>query len=460
MNTYRRESYKIKSSGRITAQLAQQSQRYQKIILKTPNSSITFSNIGFTQLRQPEQRVCSFKTSDPVLNAIYETGVRTVDLCTVAAGETLEAWQATNQGTRVTGQHWAPCRQGTRWTDKHVTFEVLIETLGASWAVHMVANGLIFCLDAEQRQLRAYEGLSHQNGVFPSLDRGSWQIPEAIDLHGWLTVETNAIGSDVAVRINDIKICTVNDLNMHPLLGGAPNNSGSIAFGGPSGYSSIYRNLHVITPSGKALYQNNLQQSDLQRTLADFQTGTNAHAATMDGAKRDRAVFGGDLYVMGRSIYFSTGRIEAVLGSIRLLTSHQTADGYLGNLCPLQAPRHDDVNEETPTYGFYSLSYALLLVVAVKDYYMHTADRSVVEEIWPKLTNLMEFVKRFVNERGIVVAPPPVSSKSSCCNSAVVTDEYSGLASIRRSNIWRFGEDQHRVLRSTECDVNNDRRQE
>ncbi len=142
----------------------------------------------------------------------------------------------------------------------------------------------------------------------------------------------------------------------------------------------------------------------------DFQVGTNPLSCTIDGAKRDRALFGGDLFVMGRSICYSTANLNAILGSIKLLTSHQTRDGYLGNLCPIQAPIHKEPSEP-PTYAFYSLSYALLLVVAIKDYWMHSGDSAIIRSIWPRLEKLMVFVEHFVDGRGLVVAPPPLSSK-------------------------------------------------
>ena len=72
----------------------------------------------------------------------------------------------------INGQHWAPCRFGTRWEGKVVEFEVKIESGGASWGVHMVANGLIFCLDVATRSLAAVEGLSNTDGIFPPIPRG------------------------------------------------------------------------------------------------------------------------------------------------------------------------------------------------------------------------------------------------------------------------------------------------
>ncbi|KAH6694838.1 Six-hairpin glycosidase-like protein [Leptodontidium sp. MPI-SDFR-AT-0119] len=411
MDTYRVHTQTLEPSEiKTLLQLpfAQRSQRYQRVVLKTPNSSLHISSIGYRLIRPPNPTVNTFSCSNNLLNKIWKDGVRTVDACTVEAEETAEAWEVTESGTRILGQHWAPCRHGTRWGDVKVQFEVKIEKGGASWGVHMVANGLIFCLDLAKRSLAAFEGLSNTNGVFPTMSRGCWDVTPDIALHYWISVTTIATGSTVSVRLNGVEVASISNLDIHPILGGSQNNTGSVAFGGPQGYVSIYRQLQVTDLLGESLYHNELLLADKQRTLADFAVGTNAHSCTIDGAKRDRALFGGDLFVMGRSICYSTANIDAILGSILLLTSHQTSEGYLGNLCPIQAPTHTEMSEP-PTYAFYSLSYALLLVVAIKDYWMHSGDNATILSIWPQLEKLMGFVERLVDQRGLVVAPPPLS---------------------------------------------------
>lgn len=174
-------------------------------------------------------------------------------------------------------------------------------------------------------------------------------------------------------------------------------------------YKGIYRSLLVTDLEGNMLCRNYFTLQNQARTFADFAVGSNQLSCTIDGAKRDRASFGGDLFVMGRSIYYSTANLNAALGTIKLLTSHQTKDGYLGNLCPIQAPIHEE-STEPPTYAFYSLSYALLLVVAIKDYWLHSGDIATVRSVWERLERLMAFTEKFVDERGLVVAPPPLSS--------------------------------------------------
>lgn len=351
-----------------------------------------------------------FTCSNATLNQIWRDGVKTVDMCTVAKGETSSAWEITTEGTRVRGQHWAPCRLGTRWADKRVRFQAKIEDRGASWAVHMVANGLIFCLDASERVLYACEGLSTEATIFPVAEKGRWSVGD-LDLSNWLDVETITEGSTVTVCVQGSELARLDNLDIRPILGGSANNSGSVAFGGPCQWRTLYRNLSVQGPDGRTLYENTMLLDEEERTLADFQVGTNALASTIDGAKRDRACFGGDLYVMGRSIAYSTMAFDAIAGSIELLTSHQTKDGYLGNLCPIQAPVHDS-DEEPPTYAFYSLSYALLLVVTIKDYWLHSGDQNARTRCLQPILKLMTFTQGFLDQ-GIVVAPPPLSSRTS-----------------------------------------------
>lgn len=414
MDTYRSVVYTIQPNTTpqaIEAKFAQRSQRYQRLTLTSHNCSVTFSSVGLRRIRPEAPIRSNFWCSNDKLNQIWLNGVRTVDMCTVAKGETAKAWDVTDDGTRVHGQHWAPCRQGTRWTDKTVTFQVKVEQHGASWGVHMVANGLIFCLDSDKRTLTAFEGLSDKSAVFPTIPRGSWDLPGDVDMSEWISVKTVAHQSSVTVALNGKHIATIDDLEIHPILGGAGNNSGSVAFGGPAGWISLYKTLSVCDGEGRPLYNNSLLPSDEARTLADFAVGTNKLPCTIDGAKRDRAVFGGDLHAMGRSIYYSTMNMEAAAGSIKLLTSHQTKDGYLGNLCPIQAPEHTE-SEEPPTYAFYSLGYSLLLVVSIKDYWMHSGDDKLVANIWKRLEHLVTFASGFVNAQGLVAAPPPLSSKS------------------------------------------------
>ncbi|KAF5572351.1 alpha-L-rhamnosidase A [Fusarium pseudoanthophilum] len=427
----------------VKPRFTQASQRYQKITLLDSNTRIVFSKVGFQAVRPDATVKANFHCSDETINRIWRDGVRTVDLCTVAREETIPAWDVTDEGTRVYGSHWAPCRQGTRWKDYKVTFQTKIEEHGASWAVRMITNGLIFCLDTRSRTLTAVEGLSNKSSILPSIERGSWQLPETLDLSEWLTIETLAVEDRVTVTIGGNEVATVRDVYVKAMLGNGLVNAGSVAFGGPPGWVALYRDLSVADHDEQTLYKNSLLQSDASRTFDDFQVGTNKLACIIDGAKRDRASFGGDAFVTGRSIAYSTTDFEAWKGTIQLLLSHQTKEGYLGNLCPIQAPAHDGA-DDPPVYGHYSLAYALLLVVSIKDYWLHSGDWSLVEKSYHQLERQMKFTRGFLNSDGLVQAPPylsmtwfpmggPVFGVSTGVNLAYL-DALNAMASMSKNN--------------------------
>lgn len=125
MDSYRNVSYAVDSSAEpqtLEPIHSQRSQRYQKLVLVSENASITFSKVVFRRIRAPTVPKARFHCSNETLNRIWNDGVTTLDMCTIAKEETEPAWQVTEEGTRVFGQHWAPCRQGTRWGDKTVSF--------------------------------------------------------------------------------------------------------------------------------------------------------------------------------------------------------------------------------------------------------------------------------------------------------------------------------------------------
>ncbi len=71
----------------------------------------------------------------------------------------------------------------------------------------------------------------------------------------------------VSVEINNSVVATIDRLSIHPILGGSANNTGSVAFGGPQGYISLYRSLHVEDLDGTLLYHNDFLLADKIRTL-------------------------------------------------------------------------------------------------------------------------------------------------------------------------------------------------
>ncbi|KAH6977486.1 hypothetical protein BKA56DRAFT_674298 [Ilyonectria sp. MPI-CAGE-AT-0026] len=158
----------------------------------------------------------------------------------------------------------------TRWGDMIVSFQVLVECGGASWGIHIVANGLIFCLDPETEMLSAFEGLADKPSIFPSTPKGIWP-PEG--------------------EVDPEKRCprSIEDLAIRPIMGG-DINSGSVALGGLEGCVALYRNLIVKGVDDTTLYENDMLIGSQDKALTGFKVVTNSVACTIEGAKRDRQV--------------------------------------------------------------------------------------------------------------------------------------------------------------------------
>ncbi|CAD6447660.1 2ab42c30-6a58-457f-a490-074dddd35bee [Sclerotinia trifoliorum] len=408
MDTYRAKTLYFPPSNThklMVSKLPQTSQRYQKITLVTPNCSVAISSIGFRQLRPQTIGDGRFVSSNELLNKIWRDGVNTVDRCTVEAGEVQETWEVAEFGTKISGQRWAPCRHGTRWKDKAIKFKVKIESGGASWGIHMVESGLIFSIDIVSRRLSAFEGASDTS---PSILKGTWDLAGSLDLFDWLRIDIEARGSSVLVKIDCKRVALLKRLSIYSSPGCEPN-TGSIAFGGPAHYVAVYRSLVVRDVNDNILYENDMRLQNKVRVLADFHVGTNQIPCTVDSAKGHRICSAGDLFVMGRSIYHSTGYLEAVLGSLSLLSSYQGSDGYLGNISPIQKTFFENEQSEPPTYAFFSLTLSFQLLVAVKDYWMYSGDCSIVKMIWDKMERSMDFAILYEDKRGLIVAPANMS---------------------------------------------------
>jgi hypothetical protein len=98
----------------------------------------------------------------------------------------------------------------------------------------------------------------------------------------------------------------------------------------------LFRNLLVSDAGGSTLLQSTLTDPSI---LDAFTTNTNTETTLMDGSKRDRLVWSGDLTVSTPTLYYSSGASDAVAGSLRLHGSYQRSSGQVpGNLPPQLRP--------------------------------------------------------------------------------------------------------------------------
>ena len=103
--------------------------------------------------------------------------------------------------------------------------------------------------------------------------------------------------------------------------------AGTIGFREYSAEEADFRNLTVTSSSGSSLYSSPLNASS---DLSDFAVpGVNSLPSILDGAKRDRAIWAGDMNVEGPSVYYSTDQTQYIKGALQLLGSYQLSSGFI-----------------------------------------------------------------------------------------------------------------------------------
>jgi alpha-L-rhamnosidase len=180
---------------------------------------------------------------------------------------------------------------------------------------------------------------------------------------------------------------------------GAPGavtlKSASIEFTAFRGTPSTYRGyflsssdlLNRIWYAGT--YTANLDQA-LPGTPGIAPGTTIEQPVILDGAKRDRAVWVGDLNVSGRTLLDGFGATGGAYdrGSLALLGDHPataaslfapalgtpSSPGPMPGFCP---------GESNEYCAFYSATYSIEFVLDMYDYYLYTGDRAFVRQEWP-----------------------------------------------------------------------------
>jgi alpha-L-rhamnosidase len=110
--------------------------------------------------------------------------------------------------------------------------------------------------------------------------------------------------------------------------------------------------------------------------------GTTSVPSILNGAKRDRAIWAGDMNVEGPTVYYSTDQRADIKGALQLLGSYQLSSGFVTGDLPPQDPLHTGA-KESGTTGSYSASYSMYWVLGLGAYYLYTGDTAVATQKWP-----------------------------------------------------------------------------
>lgn len=114
----------------------------------------------------------------------------------------------------------------------------------------------------------------------------------------------------------------------------------------------------------------------------------------LDGAKRDRRIWSGDLLVQGRNAFTSQGigpeGSDYIKGSLHVFGNTQAANGQLfGHVA--------NYTVSPPTGGFYSTPYSIYHVISLGSYYLHTGDLEFIRSQYQVMKNQLAYNQTLVD---------------------------------------------------------------
>ncbi|EIN05956.1 bacterial alpha-L-rhamnosidase domain-containing protein [Punctularia strigosozonata HHB-11173 SS5] len=168
-------------------------------------------------------------------------------------------------------------------------------------------------------------------------------------------------------------------------------------------YAGAYTNqLCTIDPKhGDALIYlgivNSTQPGDSIGALPWYfnYTITNGTSALVDGAKRDRLVWAGDMSIAVPGIVTSTNDLISVQNSINSLFAIQNKTS--GQLPYAGRPFFDELSH---TYHLYTL-------IGVADYYLYSDDIDYLQSMWDDIKLAMNFALGFIDDSGLMNVTSP-----------------------------------------------------
>ncbi|KAK0661450.1 hypothetical protein DIS24_g2726 [Lasiodiplodia hormozganensis] len=115
----------------------------------------------------------------------------------------------------------------------------------------------------------------------------------------------------------------------------------------------------------------------------------NGSTVIVDGAKRDRAVWPGDMGVAVPAAYVSTGELESVRNALQVMYDYQEADGAIPEAGPPLLQKGSD-------------TYHMWTMIGTYNYVLYTGDLDFLELVWDRYIKAMDYVYAKVDGSGLL----------------------------------------------------------
>lgn len=349
MDTYRVNQYNITVPSLITNRLIQGAFRYQKLNLSSAGS-LQLRNIGVkptTSTIPVTQLPGSFECSDEDLTRIWTTGARTVQLTEIPKNSIPDFLQVSDEGAYAESQ--APQGLAGAVTAQLLNYRLDIQAkpVKGGFGVSVLCDTLNSCVylsfNLDSHTIAAHAGSTSLDTLLATSP-----LPVNTTLETWHDVHINVAMTSITVTLNALPVLNLNQTSRY---------FGSFGFGASFGHAAYFRNLTASTPIGETIYTNPLTSPSF---LSDFMMGANPADTIVDGSRRDRIAYTGDLDVALGAAFAST--LSFIDGSLDLLGSYQAIPGFFIPTAKIQqAPLTEPL--ETNLTGLIGYSFNFLSVL-------------------------------------------------------------------------------------------------
>lgn len=376
MDTYRINRYNITEQKTYTNRLIQGGLRYQKLNLSSAGE-VELSGIGFkpTVSSTPIAALPgSFSCSDPVLNRVWQVGARTTQLTEIPAKSLPNFWVITDEGAFIDSLAPQPFNADFAATmtayDLEFSVKPIVNGFGFTVLSDTLANGIYIFVNVANSSISAHAGSTERSNPIASA-----KLPSNTALNKWHIVHSKVEMADISVQIDGVPVFNFSQSAVF---------YGSFGLGASLGHSAFFTNVS-LTVSGGEMYSSSLNDSF---ALQDFVLGTNLLPVSVDGSRRDRIAYTGDLDMATGTAFASTYGQEYINGTLQLLGSFQMPPGFFVPTAKIQqAPRKTEIDANTTGLIGYSFS----ILGATARFYEQTGDLNFLNYWAPKTARMLDW---------------------------------------------------------------------
>ncbi|GAA3614358.1 hypothetical protein GCM10022223_33240 [Kineosporia mesophila] len=404
------EEFTLTGAGTVSSGRIQGGQRYQRIAL-TSTGSVTLRRTGFrfTAFRATAEDYQGwFLSSSDQMNRVWYEGAYTVQLNQLPANTLPRPWTLADGHLDADGGTIAVLSD-QQWEDVVVEFDVQIVRGAAGWVVRADGDGrsgYLLTLAHEPgketthvlRLFRFDDSIDHRpqdldRRLYPVTSTGL-SLPAGDEDEPWHHIRTEVAAAVLRTHID----------------GTGPYETG-IADGPGPGAGTVglrvawldharFRNLVVLDPEGAELYANGLAAEDALSAWTGPALGhPDPLPVILDGGKRDRTVWSGDLLVQIPNVFHTSGQEPYVRGSIEFLNGYQEPTGQsAARVPPIMPPARAPRSGQT-----YSAVYSMHQITNIALHHRYTADTEFLRTQWSAVLRELEFDRSLLDHRGLIV---------------------------------------------------------